>query len=137
MAIFAGGDTASGSSNIVDIYNASAPAGHQWSTATLPQAVSYLAATTVGTKAIFAGGDSSEVYIYDASTEQWSSSAVLPQGFWGMAATTVGTKAIFAGGYTLGGNPSEEVFIYDNSTGQCKRSPAPLGISPASRHLGV
>ncbi len=65
-----------------------------------------IAATTVGTKAIFAGGlggitnsgISNVVDIYDASTGKWST-ATLSQARYGLAATTVGTKAIFAGGY--------------------------------------
>ncbi len=52
-AIFAGGYSSSGYSNVVDIYDASTG---QWSTATLSQARDGLAATTVGTEAIFAGG---------------------------------------------------------------------------------
>ncbi len=68
----------SGYSNVVDIYDASTG---QWSTATLSQAREYLAATTVGTKAIFAGGYSSSGYsnvvdIYDASTGQWSTATL-------------------------------------------------------------
>jgi hypothetical protein len=54
-AIFAGGESASGYSNVVDIYDSS---NDTWSTDTLSQARSWLGATTVGSKAIFAGGNS-------------------------------------------------------------------------------
>jgi hypothetical protein len=106
----------------VDIYDTGTG---QWSTATLSVARDFLAATTVGTKAIFAGGDDSNsaygnptnaVDIYDASTGQWST-ATLSQPRTYLAATTVGTRALFAGGLLNGGS-SSAVDIYDASTGQ-------------------
>jgi hypothetical protein len=47
-------DTAGGASNAVDLYNSTTGA---WSTAQLSVARSYLAATSVGNVAIFAGGN--------------------------------------------------------------------------------
>ncbi len=47
-------DTAGGASNAVDLYNSATRA---WSTAQLSVARSYLAATSVGNVAIFAGGN--------------------------------------------------------------------------------
>jgi hypothetical protein len=82
--------------NVVDIYDSSS---NTWSTHTLSQARANLAATTVGTKAIFAGGSGSNVVdIYDSSSNTWST-ATISQARSSLAATTVGTKAIFAGGY--------------------------------------
>ena len=89
----------------------------------LSQARESLVATTVGNKAIFAGGYvsgntySNVVDIYDSSTNTWST-ATLSQARRLLSATTVGTKAIFAGGgvatfpYT-----SNVVDIYDASNG--------------------
>ena len=131
-ALFAGGVGNSGHSTIVDIYDASlgppADAG-TWSTATLSQGRYFLAATTVGTKAILAGGYASTgvsaaVDIYDASlgpptdAGTWST-ATLSQARYFLAATTVGTKAIFAGGCVAGAcsGPSAVVDIYDAALG--------------------
>ena len=47
--------TAGGDSNVVDLYDSGT---RRWSTAQLSQARYYLSATSVGTVAIFAGGDS-------------------------------------------------------------------------------
>ena len=100
---------------------ASAPAMGQWSTATLSEARGALAVTTVGDKAMFAGGISSFVVahdvvdIYDDSTGTWST-ATLSEARWGVAATTVGTKAMFAGGGG-GGVDFDVIDIYDDATG--------------------
>ena len=113
-AIFAGGYSGSGGSNVVDIYDSVA---NTWAVATLSQARGYLSATTVGTKAIFAGGSpnsgySNAVEIYDSSNNSWST-ATLSQARSDLSPTTVGTKAIFAGGlsYSL----SDAIDIYDSS----------------------
>ncbi len=78
-----------------------------------------LAATSVGTKAIFAGGFGAgavdTVDIYDTANSSWSTAA-LSQARFGLAATTVGSKAIFAGGF--GSDYSDVVDIFDNYTGQ-------------------
>ncbi len=116
--MFAGGLSATGNSNVVDIFNAS---NGQWSSGTLSQARADLAATTVGTLALFAGGattstQSNVVDIYNASTDAWST-ATLSQARFNLAATTVGTQAIFAGGYG-GGGYSNVVDIFNASSGQ-------------------
>ncbi len=106
----------------VDIYNDSTGG---WSTATLTEARWNLAATAVGTKALFAGGVSDwgtplldVVDVYDDATGTWST-ASLSQARAGLAATTVGTKAIFAGGGgdIYGGFFSDVVDVYDGATG--------------------
>lgn len=79
------------------------------------------AATTVGNKALFAGGgagsgDSNLVDIYDNSSGTWST-AKLSAPRYGMAATTVGNKAIFAGGGN-GFTQTDIVDIYDDTTGK-------------------
>ena len=63
------------------------------------------AATTVGTKAIFAGGDrgtlptpdSDVVDVYDAATNLWSTTTLASARHY-ISVTTVGNQAIFAGG---------------------------------------
>ncbi len=102
-------------------------------TSTLVQNRWDLAATTVGTKAIFAGGTvfgssmdfeptnySTAVDIYDNASGTWSS-ATLSRGRTELAAATAGTKALFAGGRHEGGTfnvtSSDVVDIYNNSTG--------------------
>jgi len=100
-----------------------APASAQWSKANLLEARWGLAATSVGTKALFAGGlnnsglPSAFVDFYDASTGTWGLMQLsIPRGV--LAATTVGTKAMFAGGGDdIGVNPRVRVDIYDDSTG--------------------
>src|SRR5438309_8339241 len=55
-----------------------APASFAWSTSSLSQARYFPAATTVGTKAIFAGGGlgSAVADIYDAQTGTWSTASL-------------------------------------------------------------
>jgi hypothetical protein len=69
-----------------------------WNTNKLPQASSGFAATTVGNLAIFAEGDT--VDIYNVETQQWSIHKFSRYRY-GMAATTVGNLAIFAEGDTV------------------------------------
>lgn len=99
-------------------------------TATLSEARTGLAATTVDNKALFAGGCAGRAYglppgsycasdvvdIFDADTGLWST-ATLSQGRFHLAATTVGSKALFAGGYHDAWNESNVVDIYDTDTG--------------------
>jgi hypothetical protein len=136
LALFAGGaDSLSTETAVVDIYDASkgAPSNPAaWSTATLSQARFNLAATTVGSKAIFAGGAtggisspnaiaSDVVDIYDASKgapsnpAAWST-ATLSEARGALAAATAGNRALFAGGFT-GAAASATVDIYDDTTG--------------------
>jgi hypothetical protein len=103
----------------VDIYDADTGL---WSRGTLSQGRDSLAATTVGSKVIFAGGhyctfsggdyESDVVDIYDTDTGLWST-ARLSQARESLAATTVGNKALFAGGYPY----TSIVDIYDADTG--------------------
>ncbi|MDB5318584.1 MAG: conserved repeat domain protein, partial [Phycisphaerales bacterium] len=117
-----------GFSNVVDIYDGSTD---RWSTATLPVAASFDVATTVGTKAIFAGGlsrnkhgsyvDSDLVEIYDVKTNRWSIAA-LSQPRSGLATASIGGKAaLFAGGKyddRHGTHASAVVDVYDSTTGE-------------------
>jgi autotransporter-associated beta strand protein len=116
LVFFAGGDTSSGDSNVVDIYNTSTSV---WSTATLSQARNQLAATSVGNQVFFAGGQassgiSSVVDIYNTSTNTWST-ASLSQARVNLAATSVGNAVFFAGGLTSS-SVSNVVDIYNTST---------------------
>ena len=120
-AVFAGGEIwlssqdTSGSSNAVDIYDATSKT---WSTHALSQTGSYGSVTTVGTVALFkANGSvnaSNVVDVYNAFTNTWST-ASLSVARVSIAVATVGTKAIFAGGYGATG-ASNAVDIYDAST---------------------
>ena len=130
-----GGMSPTTPSDVVDIYDASLgdpddPAA--WSTASLSQARSFPAGTSVGTKVFFAGGDtfdsvlgpmvSDVVDIYDASlgdpgdSAAWSVGTPLSQARTLLSATTAGDQAIFAGGLD-GNTPVDTVDIYDDSTG--------------------
>ena len=121
LAFFAGGNTAAGPSNAVDIFNASTG---KWSTATLSSSRSYLTATSVENYAMFAGGTGinfaglATVDIYNVTAGTWST-ASLSQGRWGLASTSVDQYALFAGGFTSFGNSySARVDIFDSQTDQ-------------------
>ncbi len=129
-AIFAGGTRyrfnprTNTSSNVVtaavDIFDAKTA---RWSTARLSQARTAITVATVGTKAIFAGGElgsgylSSVIDIYDAATGRWTV-ARLSERRTRMSSTVVGTKVFFAGGEQIGGAPNNRVDIYDSRTGK-------------------
>jgi hypothetical protein len=93
------------------------------STATLSQNRYDLAATSVGSKAMFAGGSQqgpgpyTNVDVYDVATLQWSVEHLSVPRL-SLAATTVGDVAIFAGGapsYDLLGSLAA-VDLYNNAT---------------------
>ncbi len=119
LALFAGGFVTATSST-VDIYDAQT---NTWSTAELSQARNAPSATSVGTKAMFAGGltdvfdtVSSRVDIYDAQTGIWSTSE-LSVARYSIATATLGDRAFFAGGRTSSSfSPSDVVDIYDATT---------------------
>jgi hypothetical protein len=114
--MFAGGfDNLSTASAVVDVYDT---ASATWTTAVLSSPRGMLAATTVGSRALFAGGGSaigvggqSTVDIYDDTSGTWST-AQLSFARTSLAATSVGTKALFAGGYW-----TDVVDIYDDANG--------------------
>ena len=88
---------------MVDIYEINE---NTWSIAYLSLARADLAATSVGSKALFGGGASSIDYsavvdVYDANTGTWSILS-LSVGRDYLAATTVGSKALFGGGNEYG-----------------------------------
>lgn len=91
-----------------------------WSTATLSQARGYISSTSVGSKALFAGGSndagvSAVVDIYDATSGLWTA-ASLSVARSSLAATSVGSKALFAGGSGASGYLNT-VDIYDVNSG--------------------
>lgn len=132
--LFAGGSRAyypdpNRDSNVVDIYDAST---NKLTHATLSEARSDIVSTSVGSKAIFAGGTipgygsdisryTTAVDIYDATSDTWST-ASLSKARGRISVTSVGTKAIFAGGdnYTEVGADDDEITatvdIYDSLT---------------------
>ncbi len=94
-----------------------------WTTATLSQARSGVTATTVGTKAFFAGGNSGTsanltpsnvVDVYDSAVNSWST-LTLSQARSDMSATSSGSKAYFGAGIVKGAD-SKLVDIYDTAT---------------------
>ena len=107
----------------------------RWLEASLSQPRTALAATTVGSKALFAGGCAvgtgattesrtcgaggsvvDIVDIYDAATGIWSTD-VLVEPRRNLATTSVGTKVLFAGGFGVNVR-SRQVDIYDTATGR-------------------
>jgi hypothetical protein len=95
--------------------------------ASLSQARSGIGATSVGTKAIFAGGEIGPygipvgtIDLYDAATGQWSATT-LPTVRGTVSAVTAGSKAVFAAG--------NSVDVYDDSTSQWSSAPITLGRS--------
>ncbi|MCP3918093.1 MAG: hypothetical protein GY711_21300 [bacterium] len=94
----------------------------QWSTASLSVARSDLAATSVGDKALFAGGRANvpqtkfaTVDLYDAVTRTWTT-ASLSVARSRLAAASAGGRAFFAGGFLQGNYESSRVDIYDDAT---------------------
>jgi Ca2+-binding RTX toxin-like protein len=138
-AIFAGGDSISGYSNAVDIYDASKGV---WSTAALSQRSMPTAVATVGNYAIFAGGANADgssndaVDIFDASTCEWLPGTTLPSGVgrYDIAVATVGNYAIFAGGLSDNGY-SNAVDIFNAGTGQWL--PSTTTLSQARNGMAV
>jgi len=128
QAVFAGGlyDQAGGQTQAtVDIYNSTSGG---WTSSSLCKPRSYLAATTVGEYAIFAGGSfdrvnptgvpDATVDIYNGATGEWTCNFNgLSIGRKSLAATSLSTKAFFAGGVDVNLALSKVVDIYDTSTG--------------------
>ena len=97
------------------------PTHGQWVTDELSGGRYLLSSTTVGGKAIFAGGFVGSairwVDIFDVNTNGWTQANLSAPRGW-LTSGTVGTKAMFAGGaVTIKGGPSDVVDIYDDSTG--------------------
>ncbi len=153
LVLFAGGGSIVGGapvvSNVVDIYDSSLglpdnPAA--WSTATLSVGRGVMGAVTVGSKALFAGGQDStiarsEIDVFNASLgrpalpSSWSQ-AFLSQArnFPDNAATALGSRAYFAAGQTgQFSPPSAVVDIYDDAAGAWSTT----DLSVARSHLGV
>ncbi len=111
-------------SNLMQIYDATTGT---WSTTALPQGLDNMAAVSIGSDAIFAGGlynnyasdggYSSAVQIYNTSTGLWSTAALSQARE--TSGLAVGNTAIFAGGgyYSNGWVASNVVDIYNASTG--------------------
>jgi hypothetical protein len=144
-ALFAGGASGQGcnqncdrddgvQSSRVDVYNAT---DGTWSTSALSEARSYLAATTLGTKAFFAGGDisgglreSSKVDIYDSISRIWTNTdfpgSLRERTLLGAAAS--GGAVIFLGGSDRARtSPSNLIDIYEVDTGVWRTGAAATG----------
>jgi hypothetical protein len=131
LAFFAGGETIGNVlTDSVEIYDSSVGPPSDaaaWSVATLSVPRSRLAAASVGTKAMFAGGlgagPSNVVDIYDSllgapdDPAAWSTET-LSLGRVGLVGTSVGSQILFAGGATAPGSGiRSRVDIYDDVTG--------------------
>ena len=109
----------------VDVWDSSLVAW-DWSSPSFPSlglSRTLLAATTAGSKVLFAGGITgcssgytTHVDIYD-TVSGVSSTASLSIGRNGIASVSVGDMAFFAGGHLGGGATTDRVDIYDASTG--------------------
>jgi autotransporter-associated beta strand protein len=126
--LFAGGLTAAGPSDVVDIYDT---ATGTWTTDRLSQARFSLCAASAGGKAVFGGGDSGNwdsptdtVDIYDSSSASWSTSH-LSQAEERFSATSMGTSVFFGGGY--GSGYSNAVDVYDTVHGTWSAMTLPAG----------
>lgn len=128
-------------SNRVDIYD---EISGQWSVEALSQARWQLAATGVGSKALFAGGTllpaaanslSNRVDVYDAAANTWSTST-LSQARMELTAVSGGGKAFFAGGWIgPGSENSDAIDVYEPSSGSwtvAHLSQARQGLASAS-----
>jgi hypothetical protein len=102
---FAGGESSTGFSSRVDIYDATT---NTWTKAELSHPRALLAGAAAGNKVVFAGGygyyaPAPPVDIYDAATNTWSTDFLKDRytsgivGDAGIAATVIGNKIYFAG----------------------------------------
>jgi Kelch motif len=136
--IFAGGSTYNTGafnfnetpSNAVDIYDVSS---NTWTTSQLPEAKNFLAAASLGSKIVFAGGFngsgySSEADIYDVNTNTWSS-AQMSQARGFLAGAAAGDDIIFGGGEITGYFPTSTVDIYNIKTGAWSSDALSVGRS--------
>ena len=110
LAIFAGGENGDGYSDAVDVfrYDSNGNLEKVFNNIKLSKPRAFLAATTVGNLAIFAGGYNSDGYKDDVDVFRYDSNGnlekvpdddiKLSEGRAFLAATTVGNLAIFAGG---------------------------------------
>jgi hypothetical protein len=142
-ALFGGGwiswdtDNDGETSDRVDIYDSITG---EWSTHDLSEPREYLAATTVGDLAIFAGGDdgyfnvSGAVDVFNGATGKWHTE-VLPHPRSQLTAASVGDFAFFAGGFDADGYESDVIDIYNGATGEWVTST--LALSEARKELAA
>lgn len=129
-ALFAGGNAGTNSaplpSDVVDVYDSALGEPDDpmaWSMATLSAARGQMAATTVGTRALFAGGINAvsalaTVDIFDDSTGTWSTASLSQaRSLEQHAAAATGGRAYFAGGaINLVPTLSDRVDVFDSAT---------------------
>jgi len=125
VALFAGGFTKKGASDVVDLYNTRTG---RWSASKLSQARSGMTVATIGDEIVLAGGDlssggaSSAVDIYNTRTGHWHAASLsVPMSQ--ATATVVRDMALFAGGGTVVESNGEliesnVVDSYDTATGE-------------------
>jgi hypothetical protein len=124
---------------IILLYVSAVPLLAQWTTSTLSQARSHLAATTLGTKVMFIGGLSgSPTNTFYATVDMFDAAGTLTitqqlsQARSDLAVTTLGTKAYFGGGRNNSGYV-DVVDVYDLVSGWG----TPLQLSVPRAYLGA
>jgi hypothetical protein len=133
-----------GGSNRIFEFTPDNAIGSQWTqkAATLPMALSFVPATTIGALIFTAGGatfsqctltESSHSYVYDPVADSISTIASIPRPTGETRAVTVGDEMWVLGGRT-GSNASTEVNIYNPSTGQWRVG---LPLSTGQRNFPV
>ncbi len=134
-----------------DIFHVFDVAANTWTDGPATNRTAGISATSVGTKAVFAGGVNTEsttitasdrVDIYDASTGAFTIGPALAGGArYFIAAASVGTKALLVGGQhqigtSISGQPifgpSDAVDIYDSATGTWSAGPPLAGGARSS-----
>jgi hypothetical protein len=115
IAIFAGGYTNTGYSNVVDLYNAKT---NQWSTATLAGTPNTVVAAVIGNLAIFTSNGDSTADIYNASTGQWSSGAIPDSDIiYNTAVSIINNAAAGIGNFAIFPCFDGNADIYNSATG--------------------
>lgn len=119
--------------------------GSQWArkTATLPVALSFVPATTIGSLIYTAGGstftpcvltETNNSYVYDPVTDSIFSIANIPRTTGETRALTVANEMWVLGGGRTAPNPSAEVNIYNPTTGQWRMG---VALSAAERNFAA
>ncbi len=112
--------------NTIWVFDPSQPAGSRWTlkSATLPVAMGYIPATTVGSMIYIGGGslytttivDSNNSYAYNPVADTITTIATIPRATGETRAVTIGGQMWVLGGGRTAPNPSTEVDIYDPGT---------------------
>ena len=144
LYILGGFTPGTGATNRIFEFNPGNSIGSQWTqkAATLPVALSFVPATTIGTLIFTAGGatfaectltETNNSYVYDPVADSISTIANIPRATGETRAVTVADEMWVLGGRT-GPNASTEVNIYNPLTGQWRVG---LPLSTGQRNFPV